>query len=341
MMVRWGFIGCGDVCEVKSGPAFGRIEGSSVSAVMRRDGRLAGDYARRHGIPRSYDDADRLAGDDTVDAVYVASPVGSHLEHALRACRAGKPCYVEKPIARSHAEGLRMVEAFEAAGIPLFVAYYRRALPRFLQAKEWIDGGRIGAVTAVTCVQASPAWRGGGPFPWRLRAEESGGGLFMDLACHALDAIDFLVGPLAGAAGAAANRASPHDVEDSVTMSFAAGGVPGSGRWDFAAFVREDLIVIDGTGGRISLPTFGPQTARLETASGVEDLEMPNPPHIQEPFIRTVVAALEGRGPCPSTGRTALRTAAAMDRALEGYYGGRDDAFWERPGSWPGRPRRD
>ena len=47
-------------------------------------------------------DPDQLAADPEVDAVYVATPVGSHLEHALRACRAGKPAYVEKPMARNY-----------------------------------------------------------------------------------------------------------------------------------------------------------------------------------------------------------------------------------------------
>ncbi len=53
--VRWGIIGCGDVTEVKSGPAFKRIPRSRVVAVMRRDGARARDYAMRHGVPRWYD----------------------------------------------------------------------------------------------------------------------------------------------------------------------------------------------------------------------------------------------------------------------------------------------
>ena len=85
-----------------------------------------------------------------VDAVYVATPPGSHAEYALRVAEAGKPCYVEKPMARNHAECAAMVEAFRAKGLPLFVAYYRRALPRFLKAKERIDAGALGKVTGVT-----------------------------------------------------------------------------------------------------------------------------------------------------------------------------------------------
>src|SRR5262245_58209728 len=137
--VRWGIIGCGDVTEVKSGPGFQKAQGSELVAVMRRDGTKAADYAGRHAVPRWYDDAERLINDPEVDAVYVATPPGSHLEYALRVARASKPCYVEKPMARSYAECRRMIEAFEKAGLGLFVAYYRRMLPRFVRAKELIE----------------------------------------------------------------------------------------------------------------------------------------------------------------------------------------------------------
>src|SRR3954447_6932178 len=141
--IRWGIVGCGDVTECKSGPAFGKARNSALVAVMRRDGAKAADYAKRHGVPRWYDDADKLIGDPEVDAVYVATPPGSHLEYALKVAAAGKPCYVEKPMARSFVECQRMIDTFERAKVPLFVAYYRRALPRFVKLKELLDSGEI------------------------------------------------------------------------------------------------------------------------------------------------------------------------------------------------------
>src|SRR5215471_20396459 len=136
MTIRWGMIGCGDVAEVKSGPGFQKADGSELRAVMRRHGDLAADYARRHGVPAWYDDAEALIHDRNVDAVYIATPPGAHAELALAVCAAGKPAYVEKPMARNHAECRRMVDAFASAGMPLYVAYYRRALPRFRKARE-------------------------------------------------------------------------------------------------------------------------------------------------------------------------------------------------------------
>src|SRR5438128_2451984 len=117
--IRWGIIGCGDVTEVKSGPAFQKARSSSLVAVMRRSGALAKDYAERHGVPRWYDDADRLIHDTEVDAVYVATPPSSHREYVLRAAAAGKPVYVEKPMASSSAECNEMIEACRSAGVPL------------------------------------------------------------------------------------------------------------------------------------------------------------------------------------------------------------------------------
>lgn len=342
-VIRWGILGCGNVTEVKSGPGFRKANGSQLLAVMRRDVAKAEDYAKRHHVPRWYSDADRLINDPEVDAVYVATPPDSHEEMALRVATAGKSCYVEKPMARSYAECARMVEAFAAAGLPLFVAYYRRRLPRFVKAKELIDAGRLGIVTDVQVRLAQSKHRNPGT-GWRLDAAVGGAGLFLDLASHTLDLLDDLLGPLRGASGVAANLASPYDVEDVVAMHFRAGdgrGAPGTGVWNFAAARGEDRIKITGTDGRIVMSTFGNEPVRFEDRDGsVELFDLPNPEHVQQPLIQTIVDELLGRAPrghCPSTGASAARTSKVMDDVLGAYYGGRDDAFWTRPQTWPGR----
>lgn len=342
MTIRWGIIGCGNVTEVKSGPGFRLAEGSELVAVMRRNGALAEDYARRHGVPYWYDDADAVIEHPEVDAVYIATPPGSHLEYALRVCAAGKPAYVEKPMARNTAECQEMVEAFRAAGLPLFVAFYRRGLPRFLKTKEMVEEGRIGQITGVSYRFSSSSHRRLDPqsLPWRLVAEEAGGGLFLDLGCHTLDILDFILGPLQDVQGMAANLASACDVEDSVVMQFATPlGALGTASWNFASGAGEDIIEITGTEGRITLSTFGNEPVQMETREGREGFDLPNPPHIQQPLIQTIVDELRGRGRCASTGESATRTARVMDAVLDGYYGGREDAFWERPDTWPGRRR--
>jgi predicted dehydrogenase len=340
--VRWGIIGCGDVTEVKSGPAFQQVPGSELTAVMRRNGERAADYARRHGVPRWYDRAEDLIDDKEVDAVYVATPPGSHLELALLVCEAGKPAYVEKPMARSFAECRRMALAFEAARVPLFVAYYRRALERFRAVREMVAGGKLGTVTGATYRYASPAHLEAptGETPWRLRPVDSGGGLFLDLGSHTLDILDFILGPLENARGDARNVASAHDVEDNVVLSFSTrSGALGVAQWNFASAVRADEIVITGDAGEVRLATFGDGPIEVRTGAHVEKLDLPNPRHIQMPMIASVVADLRGLGRAESTGATAARTSAVMDAALEAYYGPRDGAFWQTPSAWPGRGR--
>jgi 1,5-anhydro-D-fructose reductase (1,5-anhydro-D-mannitol-forming) len=341
MTIRWGILGCGNVCEVKSGPGFQLATGSELRAVMRRDRKLAEDFARRHGVPAFYDDAAQLISDPNVDAVYIAAPPGAHLELALAVLAAGKPAYVEKPMARTHAECRLMVEAFEAAHVPLFVAYYRRALPRFLKVKELVDGGRLGVVRSVNVRYSSDGqsrYAGRDDLPWRLRAEHAGGGLFFDLASHTLDVLDFWFGPLQVVSGEASNVAAAGDVEDCVRLRFSTrSGAQGSGVWNFSNPVREDRIEIAGDAGSLRLSTFGDAPLELEDVGGVTQFTLPNPRHIQQPLIQSIVDSLQGTGSCPSTGVSAARTSQVMDQAVLGYYGSRADGFWKERERWPGR----
>ena len=199
--IRWGMIGCGDVAEVKSGPALQKAEGSALVAVMRRDRAKAEDFARRHGVPRAYTEAETLINDPDVDAVYIATPPSSHCELALKVAAAGKPCLVEKPMATSHAECLRMIDAFRTAQRPLWVAYYRRALPRFLKVRELLRDGAIGRVTSVHMSVSDPLATGDSAKAWRFNPDISGAGLFLDLASHYFDIVDFLAGRITAAIG--------------------------------------------------------------------------------------------------------------------------------------------
>jgi predicted dehydrogenase len=174
--------------------------------------------------------------------------------------------------------------------------------------------------------------------PWRVVAEHSGGGLVLDLGCHTLDVLDFVLGPLRDVSGSAANCASPYDVEDTVGMSFVAeGGAPGTAHWSFATEALEDRLDVLGTEGRVTLSTFGTEPVEVMVRGEIERIEAPNPPHIQQPMIQSVVDALEDGAACPSTGVSAARTSAVLDRVLASYYGTRDADFWRDTQRWPGR----
>ena len=321
--IRWGIIGCGDVTEVKSGPAFARADGSALVAVMRRTAHLAEDYARRHGVARWYADAESLVADAEVDAVYVATPPRWHREYTLLAARHRKPVYVEKPMALNHRECLEMVEACRDAGVPLFTAYYRRALPRFLRVKTLLDEQAIGAVRAVCVTLTRRHAMDPHTLPWRVDPAIAGGGLFVDLASHTLDLHDCLLGPIASEAGGAANQGGHYRAEDIVSAAFVfESGVRGTGLWCFTADRDHDRVEIIGTGGRITFSTFDEAPVGLVRGDHVESFDIPHPAHVQQPLIQSIVDTLRGTGTCSSTGESAARTTRVMDTLLASYYAG-------------------
>jgi predicted dehydrogenase len=323
--VRWGIVGCGNVTEVKSGPGFQKADGSALVAVMRRDRGKAEDYARRHGVPRAYDRAQALIDDPEVDAVYVATPPSSHCDLALAVAAAGKPCLVEKPMAMHHQECVRMVEAFRAAGVPLFVAYYRRALPRFLAVRELIATGALGDISAVHVNVSDPLARGEKAGGWRFDPSIAGAGLFLDLASHCLDLLDFLLGPITDARGFAVNTGGAYAVEDVTTaaLRFERGAV-GTGVWNFNADRSIDTIWVTGSGGELETPVFTDGDVIVRRPDGVQVLPLRNPPHVHQPLIQTIVDELRGRGRCDSTGESGARATWVMDRCIAEYYGARE-----------------
>lgn len=324
--VRWGVLGVGDVCENKSAPAMNIARDSRLASVMRRDTALAKDYARRHNVPRWYDNADDLIGDPDVNAIYIATPPNAHKELTLKAAAAGKPVYVEKPMARTHLECQEMIAACADAAVPLYVAYYRRTLPHYLKIKELLDSGAIGDVRFVNIElsqQATPQVVRNLDNNWRIDPEVAGGGYFYDLASHQLDFLDYALGPIETATGFVANQAGMYAAEDIVSSTFRFGsGVLGSGVWCFSTgqVSEKDLTTIVGSEGQISFASFGAGELVLTTDERGEELfGFDLPDHIQQFLIQSVVDDLLGRGTCPSTGVSAARTNRIMEQMFVGH----------------------
>jgi predicted dehydrogenase len=321
-IINWGIIGCGDVTEVKSGPAFNKIKDSKLVAVMRRNGELAKDYAIRHNVPRWYDNAEKLINDPEVNAVYIATPPSSHAGYAIQAMQAGKPVYVEKPMATNYKECQEMLKVSENTGVPLFVAYYRRMMPGFLKVKEFVDSGIIGEPQFFLIRFFMPASKKDykSPLPWRVIPEISGGGLVFDLGSHQLDFIDYVLGPIEEVSSMAFNQVNLYPPEDFISAGFRCqNGVAGNAVWSFAApeFFSEDTIEIVGKKGKVTFSCFSFNDIILNVADETQHFENERPEHVQQALIQTVVSELQGTGRCPSTGVTAARTSKLLDALVK------------------------
>ena len=327
--IRWGIIGVGDVTEKKSGPAFYKTEHSELVAVMRRNAGKAADYARRHKVPKWYTRAVDLINDPEVDAVYVATPPDSHAQYAIESMRAGKPVYVEKPMARNYTECLEMLKVSEETGMPLWVAYYRRTLPAFIKVKELIEEEAIGKTLLVNIklFKVRPE-RNQQPHEmhWHVFPEIGGGGYFFDLACHQFDYLDFLFGPIKEVYGIASNRAGLYPAEDTVVGTWKhETGITGSGSWCFVGneSSETDEIRITGEKGEILIPSFSHDPIEIRTNDGIVKMTFTNPEHISHYLVQQVVNELRGAGKCISTGESAARTGWVIDEMVKNYYHGK------------------
>ncbi|MBX3254433.1 MAG: Gfo/Idh/MocA family oxidoreductase [Chitinophagaceae bacterium] len=323
--IKWGMIGCGNVTEKKSGaPAINKIAHSVLVAVMARQKEKAEDYAKRHGVPRWYTDVDALIADDEVNAVYIATPPDVHLEYAAKAIKAGKAVYIEKPMARNFAECEEINRLGREAGVPVFVAYYRRTLPYFVQLKALIDSGVIGEIRLVNILlhwQPYDEETGENPKPrWRVFPEISGGGHFHDLASHQFDFLEYALGKIKYARGIARNQAGLYPADDIVVANFEfENGILGNGSWCYTVNKEQriDQSQLIGSKGKIIFSFFESSLIKVETAEGTQQYEVPYPPHVQQPLLETIVKELRGEGKCPGTGETGARANWIMDEIVK------------------------
>ena len=322
--IRWGFIGCGEATEKKSGPAFSSVEGSRVVAVMSRNSEKACSYARRHGIDRYYTDAQSLVADEQVNAVYIATPPSSHATFAIMAMHSGKPAYIEKPMAASYDECLRINRISKLTGVPCFVAYYRRYLPYFNRVKEIVDNGEIGKILSVQlrfAVQPRELDYNTSNLPWRLQPDiGGGGGYFYDLSPHQIDLLQYILNSnIIEAEGFRSNMAGLYSVEDTINACFKFdNGVTGSASWCFVAYesARSDRIEIVGDKGTIGFSVYDYTPIVLDNHCGHKEIVVVNPSYVQLPLITNVIHHLQGLDHCECDNISATSVNWVMDKIL-------------------------
>ena len=317
---NWGIIGCGNVTELKSGPAYQKTEGFELTAVMRRDISKAEDYAKRHHISKFYGNADELINDSEIDAIYIATPPDSHEYYALKVAEAGKICCIEKPMAPTYQACASINKAFQNKKLPLFVAYYRRSLPRFTKVKSWIDANKIGNIRHINWHLSKPANNIdlSKTYNWRTDAKIAPAGYFDDLASHGLDLFTFLLGDISQANGIAINQQGLYSAMDAVTGNWLHNsGITGSGNWNFGTENREDQVKIYGSKGKIEFSVFADQPIVLESNGNTESMIIENPENIQLYHVENIKKQLLNQATHPSTGETAAHTAWVMDQILQ------------------------
>jgi 1,5-anhydro-D-fructose reductase (1,5-anhydro-D-mannitol-forming) len=329
-------------------------------AVMRRTPGKAAEWAK--GVPDcvGYDSLDAFLQHPGLDAVYVATRPGTHLDLCRAVAAAGKAVYIEKPVGRCAAETAAVVEVCKRAGCPLYTAYISRAYARTQVIRKLLEEGAVG--DRITHVRSKLVGTGGArgmneALPWRLDAAQSGGGLVMDVGCHVLDRIDWLCGPLVQVTGRAEKLGTTMgDVEDFVLVEANIGpstwaSIPSEGAkvscsWDFSgtgADAEGDELIIEGPKGALKMAGMSPSLPVLvldANDSVVRTLEFETPQHTAQEMIQAITDELRGvrSEPFISRGDNAIRTSRVLDTALETYYGKREEGYWLSPSSWPGRP---
>jgi predicted dehydrogenase len=305
--INWGIIGCGDVTELKSGPAFNKVPNSSLIAVMRRNAEKAADYAKRHHVPKWYSQADELINDPDVNAVYIATPPSSHEQFALKAIAAGKQVYLEKPMALNYTAARNIAEAAVSKNIKLVVAHYRREWPLFKKLKELINDSVIGDIHLVNIsLYKTPFTKQqlvNESFAWRVDPAISGGGIFHDLAPHQLDILFHLFGSAKKITGTALNQACNYVADDLVAGNILfESGLVFSGAWCFNAYEQSDRCEIIGNNGKLRFSFFDGGGIELITNKAITTFEFDHLQHVQQPMIEKTVQYFLGNAENPCTG---------------------------------------
>ena len=307
--IKWGIIGCGDVTEVKSGPAFQKVKNSELVAVMRRDADKAKDYARRHNVPKWYSDANKLINDADVNAIYIATPPSSHEEYTMMAFDAGKPVYVEKPMSVDAGSASRMVKAAKEKNLKLVVAHYRNAQPLFNRIKQLLNEKVIGDIRFVKSELYKPSLSAPElEIPknaWRVDPAIAGGGLFNDLAPHQFGLMNYFFGESERVSGISLNQDDLYNADDMVAGNILfKNGVLFNGIWCFTVSPEDekDHCTIVGEKGSIEFTFFNQREVILTINGQRQTLSFDILQHVQQPLIEKIVEYFLDEGPNPCSG---------------------------------------
>jgi len=298
--IRWGMIGCGEVTEIKNGPGLYKCRDSELIGITNRTLSKAHDWVKRHGHGRVFASPEELFASAEIDIVYIAVTPDVHKKFAVECAKAGKHCYLEKPIAPSCADGEEIQRAFAEAGKKVFVAHYRRAMPKTAILKELVE--KISPVRSVRVFRSDNRKTLPG---WLANPAIAGGGVFFEADVHLIDLLDFLFGPFQSWKLDCSRRNGEEDSSSLIIRG--KDGLLISGLWQYQAFKAEESCEVFGEKGILSFQCMNTGgKAILETAGGSEEIIFPDEPHVGLFMQQMIVDELLGRGKCPSTLETAM-----------------------------------
>jgi predicted dehydrogenase len=191
----WALVGLGSLSKHQIAPALLKTQHSKLAAVVTGTPEKGVQWREQYGLAEdkvySYENFDKIIDDPSIDVVYIVLPNSMHHEFTLRAARAGKHVFCEKPMANSAKECREMIAACEAANRQLGIGYRCQFEPHHLEAIRFAREQVFGALKHVDAGFGIPI---GDPKQWRLRKDLAGGGALMDVGVYALQACRYLAG---------------------------------------------------------------------------------------------------------------------------------------------------
>jgi predicted dehydrogenase len=315
-IIKWGLIGCGDISRKRVAPGIRAAAKSSLVAVNRLDYAKAESFAKEFGAEKWVADWKDLISDDTIDAVYIATPVYQHAEQTIAAAEAGKHVLCEKPMAISTDDADKMIDACKANNVKLGVAFYRHFFPAIHRIKKIISAHEIGNVVHIQSNNFENFNRNPGePRYWLLDKKRSGGGPMMDMGCHRIEVFINIMGPVKQITGFNHNTFFKREVEDLSIAHFkfenGAVGILTSGH---AIKEPQDTLDIYGTEGSIHVPVLNAGTITIINDMGTRVENYPNHTNVHLPLIKNFIDSIINDQEPAVTGETGREITRILDK---------------------------
>lgn len=223
-MLRVASIGLGWWSDELAKAIQGKSGAIRVASCYSRTPEKRKAFAARFGTS-AHDSYEAVLADKDIDAVLVTTPHSLHAEHVMQAAASGKHVFVEKPFTLTAASGRAAADACAKAGVVLAVGHNRRHLGAFKEIKRMLAAGELGTVLHAEAHFSAPGALSYTPERWRAKRTESPAGAIAALGIHMIDALCWLLGPVARVSAIAKRRAVPVDIDDttSALLEFAAG----------------------------------------------------------------------------------------------------------------------